>query len=236
MFAGAVSQHECASAFASHTSCCFSLDPSLEEKLELVDTFGKPENDVATSKLDRAEACLCLGTAVYLHGVSIYNSLATTTFKMVSRICAGYGLLRATAEGSVSPLTVWSNVYDIIPSNADRVCFVLMIANKHSIIAKVLQAWHGGRRSQHERPPGPDQMQVQDSRLQSHILQANGTLTRIARNIHLDKLHPNAAKAHSQRKTVGNFTRADTTVSTNMPTPRSPIRYSANNSPLPACY
>ena len=238
--AGAVVQHSCASDLASRSGHCFILDTSLEEKLELVDTFGMPETNVATAKLDRAEACLCVGTAVYLHGVNVHNDLATRAFKGVTGVCAHYGLLRATAEGSVPPLTVWTDVYDMGANPADREtrpCYVLMVANRHSVIAKVLQAWHGGKRSQHERAPGPDQMQIQDSRLQSHMLHVNGTLNRIARNIHVDRLHPNAAGTRVQWSRSGSgagagssgpgaLKRSDTGVTSSMQqhAPRSPTR------------
>eukprot|EP00039_Didymoeca_costata_P003254 m.66380 g.66380 ORF g.66380 m.66380 type:complete len:765 (+) comp11802_c0_seq2:431-2725(+) len=154
-----------------------SYDCTPDENLEISDTLGSLETNGANSKLNRDEACITIGSCLFVDGVNIQCNLPSSVFRTVCSVCHGFGLLSITAERKVPTTSHWMEIHNIRRENfsQDGKTYLLITTTETSLFAVVLQGWNSNY--------VVDEMHMADARLVLHMLRVNGTLKRIARNV-----------------------------------------------------
>lgn len=192
--------------FLGQFDCPFGLHASANEKIEVNDALYLLESNSSKARLDRAEACLTVGECLFVHGAAFHSTIPNEAMAVVAKVCEAYGFLEATRGEplAMNSIVTWMGVHNLpgMPastkpkqsesSREPLSTFLVVGAMKTAVMAVVLQAWHGGGRSQLKRPKGPDRLHMKDVLLKLHLLDVNGTLSRLTQKVPTGLLRPQA--------------------------------------------
>lgn len=191
---GRLSASAAPSALLSDIGAVAAAECSKDERLEISDTLGMLETNGANAKLERTQACIAVGTCIFIHGVSIYNDMQKELFAATARYCEAQGLTRATVDTTLPLVSLWSEVFDSETKDGHGT-FLLLTAFNNTVMATRMRAWHGAGRSRQAREPGPDPAQVHDAALKMHMLHVNGTLARATKRLPLSLIQRSTTRA-----------------------------------------